>query len=412
MKKMLCEICGSQSIRKENGVFVCQECGTEYSIEEAKKLLVEVKNCDDKKGEIVQKQNTDVTGKDKLLSALYLWVAAISKFGDIYSWLDVEPDLIGTDEFWLSTMPRLIANSLEFKSSSITWDNLNTQSSYLKVENGNESYKNSIKESIAICKRFYSFNGTLGEYIETLVKKNVPDLYEKISKFYLNRDLFTKEITGYLTFNTQYSISKNILITRIAKDLHINHDVEVDRLFYVKKSGYFGDKYVIAPSDLVNADIKYSDYCFKVIYNFIETHKALMSEYQSSYNELCSAYKDVNDCCKELEKQLFVPYKYRSLKTLLSLIDIIKDGKANTWEDLINLYDTQQYRKDVYEKLDVITNKLDIIQQTLVVGFDTLINQFDNVQSSLSHIDEKISKIENNIVKLKKFSFITMLSVI
>lgn len=41
---MVCEICGSFSIRKENGVFVCQECGTEYSVEDAKKLLRDVDN--------------------------------------------------------------------------------------------------------------------------------------------------------------------------------------------------------------------------------------------------------------------------------------------------------------------------------------------------------------------------------
>ena len=29
MKKMICEICESQKIKKENGVFVCQDCGTE-----------------------------------------------------------------------------------------------------------------------------------------------------------------------------------------------------------------------------------------------------------------------------------------------------------------------------------------------------------------------------------------------
>lgn len=32
MKKMVCEICNSQNIKKENGVFVCKECGTEYSL--------------------------------------------------------------------------------------------------------------------------------------------------------------------------------------------------------------------------------------------------------------------------------------------------------------------------------------------------------------------------------------------
>ena len=42
MKKMVCEICESQKIKKENGVFICQDCGTEYSLEEAKKLLIDI----------------------------------------------------------------------------------------------------------------------------------------------------------------------------------------------------------------------------------------------------------------------------------------------------------------------------------------------------------------------------------
>lgn len=42
MKKIVCEICGPQQIKKENGVFVCQKCGTEYSAEEAKNLLKEI----------------------------------------------------------------------------------------------------------------------------------------------------------------------------------------------------------------------------------------------------------------------------------------------------------------------------------------------------------------------------------
>ena len=42
MKKMVCEICGSNDIEKKDGVFVCKSCGTQYSTEEAKKLLIEV----------------------------------------------------------------------------------------------------------------------------------------------------------------------------------------------------------------------------------------------------------------------------------------------------------------------------------------------------------------------------------
>ena len=41
MKQMTCEMCGSTNLVKQDGVFVCQDCGCKYSLEEAKKLLVE-----------------------------------------------------------------------------------------------------------------------------------------------------------------------------------------------------------------------------------------------------------------------------------------------------------------------------------------------------------------------------------
>ncbi len=41
MKQLTCEMCGSTDLIKQDGVFVCQSCGTKYSIEEAKKMMVE-----------------------------------------------------------------------------------------------------------------------------------------------------------------------------------------------------------------------------------------------------------------------------------------------------------------------------------------------------------------------------------
>ena len=42
MKAIFCEVCGSNDLVKQNGVFVCQHCGTKYSLEDVKKLYVEV----------------------------------------------------------------------------------------------------------------------------------------------------------------------------------------------------------------------------------------------------------------------------------------------------------------------------------------------------------------------------------
>lgn len=41
MKKLTCEMCGGTDLLKQEGVFVCQNCGIRYSVEEAKKMMVE-----------------------------------------------------------------------------------------------------------------------------------------------------------------------------------------------------------------------------------------------------------------------------------------------------------------------------------------------------------------------------------
>ena len=41
MKQLVCEMCGSTDLIKQDGVFVCQSCGCKYSVEEAKKMMVE-----------------------------------------------------------------------------------------------------------------------------------------------------------------------------------------------------------------------------------------------------------------------------------------------------------------------------------------------------------------------------------
>jgi hypothetical protein len=41
MKALVCEMCGSADIIKDNGFYVCQSCGVKYTVEEARKMMVE-----------------------------------------------------------------------------------------------------------------------------------------------------------------------------------------------------------------------------------------------------------------------------------------------------------------------------------------------------------------------------------
>ena len=41
MQKLTCEMCGSSDLIKQDGVFVCQSCGVKYTLEEARKMMIE-----------------------------------------------------------------------------------------------------------------------------------------------------------------------------------------------------------------------------------------------------------------------------------------------------------------------------------------------------------------------------------
>ena len=42
MKKIVCEMCDGTNFLKQDGMYVCQDCGAKYSVEEARKLMVEM----------------------------------------------------------------------------------------------------------------------------------------------------------------------------------------------------------------------------------------------------------------------------------------------------------------------------------------------------------------------------------
>ena len=52
MKKIVCEVCGASDIIKMDGLFVCQSCGTKYSLEEARKLMAEGTATNDTNNEV------------------------------------------------------------------------------------------------------------------------------------------------------------------------------------------------------------------------------------------------------------------------------------------------------------------------------------------------------------------------
>ncbi len=63
MKAIVCEMCNGHDVVKQDGFYVCQSCGTKYSTEDAKKLMVEVEGTVDVSGSTVKVDDTDSTDR-------------------------------------------------------------------------------------------------------------------------------------------------------------------------------------------------------------------------------------------------------------------------------------------------------------------------------------------------------------
>lgn len=41
MKALVCEMCSSPNLIKKDGMYVCENCGTRYTVEEARKMMID-----------------------------------------------------------------------------------------------------------------------------------------------------------------------------------------------------------------------------------------------------------------------------------------------------------------------------------------------------------------------------------
>ena len=79
MKRIICEMCGSNDLIKQDGVFVCQHCLTKYTVEEARKLMI------DGPIEIKGPVKIDTTKSESSLKELLLTEMKCENYAEAYN---------------------------------------------------------------------------------------------------------------------------------------------------------------------------------------------------------------------------------------------------------------------------------------------------------------------------------------
>lgn len=111
MKQLACEMCGSTDLIKQDGVFVCQSCGMKYSVEDAKKMIVEG---------TVDVQGTVKIDKSEELKDLYTLARRARKNGDHENaWKYYKQIVVNDSSSWEATFYSIYLQSKNCTISEI-----------------------------------------------------------------------------------------------------------------------------------------------------------------------------------------------------------------------------------------------------------------------------------------------------
>ncbi len=407
MKKMVCEICGSQFIKKENGVFVCQECGTEYSLEEAKGLLQEVES---EGGKVVVSASNDkneikvVSENDKyiLLKKLSIWASALEA---IESFEELEFDATKPNIWIMSVVDYLSIESVFPDNYAQLY--LNTTEYARCKPLGVEFAKHYIKKL---------------ELTESDIPSSVRAAYNSIKNDFTikynstNFGTFTYKGQSYLdAYPNIYKATGNA--SSIC--FEANHE---DLLQWAK--------------DLIYLDEKETSAVYKcavfsnsrtIVYNFSSLHNQMMEvknkkeelyidDYKAiiipEINKRRREFAEVMIKAKEVVQIFDLPLQYRSFAAVVSIMNSILAGKADTWKEAVLLYDEEKFRDDLLQKFDVLDKSLANMTNSINNSIERLgtklSSELSSISVSLGDLNLKVLESNRRLSKISLFTGLTM----
>ena len=189
MKRIQCEMCGSSDLLKEDGVFKCQNCGCSYSLEEARKMMVD--------GEVTVTGRVKIDESDKIHNFYMLAEEAYDANDDkkAISYCDkiIEIDASYYQAWLLKGKINFDPDNEKNSNSDVAFSCFDKA---IKFAGDNAS---AVKQTI--CKFFDDYFSGLSDVrcIEAATSlSDKVDFFDHIEKIGLNDDIDRQKICGYL----------------------------------------------------------------------------------------------------------------------------------------------------------------------------------------------------------------------
>ena len=162
MKALVCEMCGSHDIIKKEGMYECQSCGTKYSVEEAKKLMVE--------GEVEVHGTVKIDSSEKL-DGLYVLARRAKTSGDskdaqkYYEQISVEDPYSWEAQYYKLYFGCIDARYDEFVDATKRFANsINSVFELIKNNVADEAERKNVY--LEIYNSLLNFNNNIASYVQ------------------------------------------------------------------------------------------------------------------------------------------------------------------------------------------------------------------------------------------------------
>jgi len=402
MKKMICEICGSSKIKKENGIFICKECGTEYSLLDAKNLIKEVEEIDEKKEEeIVIEEGTSVlpsdfpveyeaTTEDKIMKLKY----------DLLCWY------------------RFFEKCHELEHSIFISDQGANSNVDITVRKLNWDYNTYFETKL---------HGEFDKYYLRKYGKKLKDEHQANEKRKRNCNIESKNKIKALDKRQSIIAIKCIVVYLF---IHaILALISLYTLFLIPISIPIGNKIIYYFWDRIIAQKKAEELKIEKEETFEEywirhkqssdTYKKLLKEKydeflkraKKSVEYLVSNIPQLIEIKNQLIESVPLPPSYSNEQSVKGLLTLVLNGRAHTLKEAINLLETEYYREAVLnsfrelnynlsllvESIERLNYKMNSISNKLSSHYFSLYNQNSIISSQLMSIkyDTSFIAIDN-----------------
>ena len=404
MKKMVCEICESRKIKKIGDVFVCEECGTEYDLESAKKLLKEV-DIESKKtdNQIIKNEEASKIIKnddDKYILLKYLknWYELINGLSNINFWIRIEDknllqkgDLNTIKNYVQAEQKRdipLIDKNWFIRCLDVKF----TFEDVDKLKNISQLYPVG-KDPIDLFRNNY--------YI-----KKCEDLFQKAKyeKIYVNGqgpfycyffgDVQKKFKVGYPWAIMNESYENWLNFAKTQEEYISVYDTVQKGMFFDKVQHTIIEKQISAEEFKKNIVTLYKQ--------IKDRHKELVDFYNSNFEVMKKTYMELLSKIEELEEYFNLPLKYRRIDYIYNLITYINDGRVDSWKEAINLLETEIFQNNLITSMKNIEKTIANIDKTVSFSSIMLNSKLTNISQNISNISGVINSCNESLNKIQK----------